>query len=1386
MDVVRMYDYYFLDEPHRTIESGCEFTLCANSTLVKRLRQVERGAGAADVSDVLGYMLYNASSDTGVPAHYSCCMSSEGGHVCNTLPIMIGSRLEEKLMSTLGRLLAVDSMEAAGLYDRTYLHRVYTGAFLINGTLYYSVFRESNNNKICHNSKSKGTGDQTVVYMYDRLCNRGIKMYTDASGYLMINGRDGNHVPEVTPDVLRHVYQECMERPDLYSTDVALVTGMFVDTKSEGMGNIDRFKNKMYTNYTIGLNTFLNKIPVAYLTNPVFVSNIMGGRINLGISQAIKYSASKSDAKKQNEQKLKMCTGLTSDYLIDSQRRRNNRRPNETESASTSHPGVVCAPSSAAKSASPGQVGDAPTVAENILGSRNVKGHSFIKRMEHGDQMSPSIFNQISPSYLPYILVLSSTVQKLQVENVHAETSKTISQDAFGFICMKYMGNIGTAGKNMLFTTRAVVSYGHTRRAVSRVEEYLMGAGHGRFDWLTATTETDVDNTVATSHYYVVLNNGLTRYRIRRTHLHSFMVRLKRECDRFVWVKLVGGYVQVYVYEGMPFMRFDANDAMYAILAELVDLDTRRSYMYGPDQSSASSSSSSDLLLCRTEIESLCDSMLRTGFLAEPAVGVTVKRMYAALMDDERNEYDNAYPLATLGYTVTTDGLIDVRCRHDLLPRHQRLACNAFVNFTNAFILFGTRAAGELAEHPKAVADTEDGGDEDSQEVDSDERNDRDTGGPVNETHRLDTLAAVVSLESHSVESQLAAQMNQYTNYTAPAKRSVSVNARKSSCINVYYQKAADLIHGFAIFVDPDEYERRLADRLAREQGVPTDRTLAEFASMRGDARNCPGDQSDPMLRNFYMMKTVFADIAGFNVEDANVIDASTDLCMSFSYRFSLSFTDRTKRGVNVNVVHGDPCRSSVVCQFDDAGAPTAVLFLVCVIDARCARNHETELHFPPFRKMLVSRDSDNCYYVYFVRNDAVLLKAIAKETEKSRLDRRHREHSLYKSIGGACGRAAAAYGYVCHDDSDYRLPTGSVCTRVTRFNADNGERIVNIETLVHGHVDNYDGVKVINSFGQKGLAVIKDLRPYFRPPQRPGVPVQLVMNNCSFVSRQPIGQLLQMRRNGYETVYSASGEPTACGFSAVFFNENEPTVTTCLVRLDEMMRSVLITACLPVFQNLKSCTDNVYNQRGLMLSPQVRQILGLYRCAGVAYRVDGDDERYYARRDEVQRLIDIFDEYMVDMRNKRRVSNLTNQMTMNRLPETLADTSTVDYLRSIKRLTSHTDGTDRSVTMTVNLLEDRSNVRDDRYDVHRLRYYDETGRLCLYVVLGNPCLIEQYVAECKMYEKYVGDDLSTTPAAYNDESYVTPVSPSSFVAYEDGDYRPVSPDYDPQSNDVP
>lgn len=1245
MNVVEMYDYYFLTDAQRRFDDRCEFGVCKNNIVYRRMQcavseckrtaefnghctndserndtgvDAERenwsGGDVHGLSDVLEYMLYNVSGDIGLPAHYSCCMYfykkaddenidattttgyAESGHVCNAIPIMIGSRLEQKIVKQLAKLLGV---QVSHLYDAEYLHKVYSGAFLVNGTFYYSVFRESNNNKICHNSKSKYRGDETVAYFYDKTCNRGVKLFTDQLGQLRINDRDGMELTEVTSDVMLQLYEECVPNSRHYSLDMGLIKGFFSSVKELGLAGIDDFKNKIYTNYSIGLNTFLDKLPLSAMRNPMWNSSLMVGKVNSGISQRLSYPKSKSETKKLNEQKLKMCTGgMSTGYLVETQRRRNTRKPGaskaETRQNGTTDNEVgqkrkhvqedveqtggqkrkkggdfsepVSQIAEVVKTP-PCPVQSTVSTKYTILGSKDIKTSGLLEKLEQGERNGPSTFNQVSVSYLPLIRVLSNTVQKLQVEHVHAESSKTVPRDAYGFICMKYMGNISTAGKNMLFADRVQVAYGHVQDIVDAIERGLDYMAHtSREDKTTdplvlfndsSSTQNPTGTTDSVDRMYIVINNAVTSWTVPRHRLIEFLVFLKTKCHQYAWIKLIGRYLCVYYYEGVPLLRYERDEMMFQVLKvhtggnRLVDSDV--------------ASNVDCMFFSRDELELLASIDISS---------------------------DASQRCSKIEHTSKTNKLIDrwfMRCHND--------------------------------------------------------------GG--------------IEIVDHS--SILAKQLNQYTDYTAPAKRSVSVNARKSACTNVYYQRAAEMIRGFSIFVDPDAYEQSTAKQVNIEHGVPEWVTLRDFARTRRELDNCPqpqysGDTNDNCLANFYMVRTVFADIAGYNVEDANVLDSSVDLHLSFSYSFSLTFVDRTKSGLDIIV---PPAKNAAsVCCWDADGNPTTVMFMVCTIRKKCDNSDCSDdtddldemlsnstdvrmvlennsgknsgsnsrrqysaakndsLAFPPFRKLSVVRSEDGIYHVFFMRNDAVLLRTLRRMRSEAATER--------PNMSNAVRLAENDYLFVCKPEVNPYDAVDYMRTNITTFEVNAGERVVTIDTRVRGTSDKYDGVKIVNSFGQKGLALIKDLKPYFGhcPVTSCNVPVQLVMNNCSFVSRQPIGQYLQMKKNMFAVTNSTAGEPTSVGYTAVFFTETEPVTKSCLVRFDEMMRSVIITLGMSTFQNLKSSQDNVYNPYGLLYPPQTRQILSLYRCVGVAYNFTGDTTVPYASREEVQQLLDIYDVY--------------------------------------------------------------------------------------------------------------------------------------------------------------
>lgn len=1137
MDVIDIYDYYFFDRPLRRMpNSECKFELCDKSIVYRRVVADETGRRNEDgYVDILEYMQYNVSGDTGLPSYYSCCMNYDGGHVCNAIPIMIGSRLERELIRNLCVAIGIPFDR---LYDEKYLHEVYAAAFLVNGAFYYSVFRESNNNKMCHNTKSKFRGEETVAYFYDTTYNRGIKLFTGKNGQLKVNDRDGKEISEVTEETLAQLYAECLQRPEHYTLDPHEVARFFAAVKLQGFTGIDSFKNKIYTNYSIGLNTCLDKLHPAVVSHPSWNASLMMGKVNLGISQKLSYPKSKSEVKKQNEQKLRMSSGgMSTGYLVESQRRRNTRKTKKTagdqESATTC---VEPRPSTS----SAVLVNSATGMSETMFGSNEVKTNGLIEKFENCEKNGPSMFNQVTVPYLPFVRPLSSTVQKLQVEHVHAESSKTVPKDAAGFICMMYVGNISTAGKNMLFTDRVRVSYGHVQEVIKKIEDGLCLRSEDLVKVSGGPAET--------TGIRIVINNAVSKYSLReRRHIIDFMVWIKCAVHPFVWIKPVKEYVCLYFFEGVPLLEYDRSERLYEVIGKIIVTETGRRCLESGRRA---------MRFTRNELE----------LIREEAV---------TLLEKEPNDRET--------------------------PDDEK---------NNKFLM----------------------------------RMFKSRDGTIG--HRQQNCAM----------SSLSRQLDQYTEYTPPSKRSVSVNARKSACANIYFQKAAALIRGFNVFTDPESYEKKVAEKAYADHGTPVRVTLEQFRFMREDGNNCPQpqfgknggkDRDDERrirrkpspattgdlyaMRNFYMLRTVFADIDGFNVEDANVLDESVDLCLRFSYSFALTFLDKTSRGVDVLI---PPPKDSVrVCAWNDRGEPLAVIFMICTIRTDGSEPRTSEngggggvskhrgLHFPPFRKVSVIMSDDGSYHVYVLRNDAVLLRAIKKQREVWLEEAADRDE----------------YGTV--EEINPYDALDSLQTKVSRFAIspdEDSDYVVTVDFRAHGRVDKYDGIKVLNSFGQKGLALIKDIRPYITeddasPPEITPVcaPVQLVMNVCSFVSRQPVGQYLQMKKNFYAKAKSAAGEPCLTGFSSVFFTETEPTTKTCLVRLDEMMRSVIVTVGLTSFQNIKTSLDNIYNPNGLLCPPQVRQILGLYRCFGIAYNIAGDRYEHYSTRAEVTSLFDLFEECM-------------------------------------------------------------------------------------------------------------------------------------------------------------
>lgn len=1026
MDIVDQYDYYYLHNPRRSFVEKCEYTLCEKSSIYVKLKiGIEYGHEFEDVLELLAHNI------PGEPMYYSCCLNYDNSHACNVASLMVGSKLERKLLTKVAIQLGI---EFDDIYKEIY-HSVYQGSYLVNGTFYYSVFRETNNNRICHNTNSREFGEETVCYFYDKTLNRGIKLFTRNDGVLRINDRDGNEIENVNESVMNHLYDECLDDKRHYTTDVRLIARFFDSIKRKGLRSIDTFKNKIFINYTIGLNMSMDKIhPDILATMSGWNGSLVSGRITMGISQRLSYSKTKSEMKKQNEQKIKLSScGFQTDYMVESQRRKNVRR-------------------SKALNVNSGN--------RTALGTNEVKTHGLAERLDI-EKDTPSAFNKITVSYLPYIKTLSCTVQKLQVEHVHAESSKTIPHDAFNFICMNYIGNISTAGKNMLFVDRVCIAYGHVNQIVSKIETGLERCA------FISICDSDGGGGTSNVHpfYYIVLNNLITKYRCAKDHLVRFIYYVKRHCFRFAWVKCIGDFLCLYYFEGV---------AMFKVADhELCKLD-----VFNDDGIIPGEMGPGEIYFSRDEFELLTSLWLRSN---QP------------------------------------ESLAFELCSEPDLVRH-----------TNEYMVkrFGTQ------------------------------------------------------------QSVLAKHLDQYTDLTPPAKRSVSANSRKSSCVNVYYSKPALLIRGFHIFVDPNEYERKVCMKSGSHQRSRYNNSshpclCMKLKNFRDDPANCPPPQNTDMsVTNFYMLRTMFGDICGNNVEDANVINENVDLCLTFTYSFSVSFVDNTTDGVEITIP--EKGRNVTVCSYDRDMKPIAVLIYVCAIKYNRYNEKNPPIQFPLFNKFHVSHDLDGNYHLYMIRRDAVLLRSIDMKRPLT-----------------------------CH-------------TKVMRHFDPNVRNVITIDFRAIGTVDKYDGIKVINSFGQKGLARIKKLDNIVAN-------VDLVMNNCSFASRLPIGQYNQMK-NCDPIVHNN----VLSGYSAIFFSESEPTTKTCPMRLDEMMRSVIISANLPLFQNIKSSMDNMYNPGGLLYPDQTRQVLDLYRCYGNSYQFDGDSNQPFSTKNDISKLFKLFNACDAELRKLR------------------------------------------------------------------------------------------------------------------------------------------------------
>lgn len=459
------------------------------------------------------------------------------------------------------------------------------------------------------------------------------------------------------------------------------------------------------------------------------------------------------------------------------------------------------------------------------------------------------------------------------------------------------------------------------------------------------------------------------------------------------------------------------------------------------------------------------------------------------------------------------------------------------------------------------------------------------------------------SIDRREIEccSALARKVGHKTEFTLPAKRAVAVNAYKSSLPDRAYITLARMTNkNVQIFVDPAAFER---DEL-RKNGRSTNRfELIRRAAF--DGKRLDGESPS----NMYYFNTAFGDVDGINVEDAYVLDKNVNLHLWCVLSYSLAFEEPEGR---VAVVLPSIFRNVCVTSRNADGEPFRVVVLMATIYS------ENDIAFPAFRNVRIYKSRDkkmNAYVVYAVVSEEILVSSVIRCEKEGRPP-----HSAFSGVSLETERF------------EHFKPNSGDSTRA-------GPRVYyrRLDFVGVFKSRHFNGIKIVNSFGQKGLATVDTdlsgptaLKTVEGPDDEPGDSVNLIANNCSLISRCASGQLLQMKQNFPCAVKVDGGSKTrgTVGRVPFFVTDNLPSLSIAPMRFDELQKTTYVANSLPLALNVRA-NYNINNVRGLCYPKDSRHVLNLYESIiNSSFRMYKFDEPIYTTAEDVRTISEIYDEY--------------------------------------------------------------------------------------------------------------------------------------------------------------
>lgn len=450
-NILDIFDYNFEHEIFTKVNGKCYSTLCNKSKCFRtitiplvRYTWIENEKKKFNTKiDFFKEMCLNKG-------YLTACIDrpDDGSHLCDAFLVMIGTKLYKKILNIVSNIL-FSVNNTVTLYVDSEVENKLTGTFISNGIIYFSSFRDFNNNKFCHHNEIL---NRMTIYLYDDTSqgymlssdckdNKVMNlMYKDKNGKITYLKNENGEICNNSNNILKRLYDlcGCFIEEDFYDYSTTILLDFIYQVYLYRV-DIDNIKNKLFLSYAQAVYQLFEKIDI-FENKHIWNKAVLNGNVVTVFSQNLIFDNSKSQINKEIIKNLK-CNNDKLKIL-------NNKVNNKPQT--------------------------------------NIKKNTLLLRkiLSANNNTNTSYFTHLEAFHLDKVQLLMENVQRIRPHNVRSLKAKLLTSDSIGFLCPFGLGNIGSAGKNINLVEGVVVSYGRLKNTIkqliSEIKKCCYNINHGK------------------------------------------------------------------------------------------------------------------------------------------------------------------------------------------------------------------------------------------------------------------------------------------------------------------------------------------------------------------------------------------------------------------------------------------------------------------------------------------------------------------------------------------------------------------------------------------------------------------------------------------------------------------------------------------------------------------------------------------------------------------------------------------------------------------------------------------------------------------------------------------------------------------------------------------